>query len=70
MSTPRFTIEVEWQVLATQKAVLVVTDQQDMLNQLAAHDAQIRSTALVTKAKRDKHGKYEFHELSKDWDLP
>lgn len=66
---PRFTVQVELQVLKTEHHVLIVLDEADMKKQIAEREALLKSTPYVAKPQRDKKGVLIMHQLNKDWNV-
>jgi hypothetical protein len=62
------TVYVTHTVLTTARFCLVVADEDDLKAQLAQREAAVRAQPFVAKPDRDKAGKPQFFELSKDWD--
>jgi hypothetical protein len=62
------TVYVTHSVLTTARFCMVVKDEADLKEQLAAREAAVRAQPFVAKPDRDKSGKPVLFELSKDWD--
>lgn len=66
---PRFVVTVERSKMTTEFIALVIKDEADLKQQLAEHEAELRTAKYVGKAKRDDKGKLISHQLGKDWNI-
>ncbi len=63
----QYLVYVDIPVIATERHAIIVNDEADLKSKLLKREEEFRKISLVYKPLRDKAGKIQFYDLSKDW---